>query len=256
MNTFRCVLIVAISISAQACVTATSELPSPASDEDAARANLNLGSAYAQQGDYELALERLERAIDLNPRLADAHRALAFVYDQLGETDEAADHYERAARLEPGNADIQNSFAVFLCRQGRWSEAEPHFRRAVENSRNTQPAVALTNAGECAEAANDMDAAERYFRAALESNPRFVDALLAMLELEYRRGNYFQARAFMQRAFELREPEARELYMCFNIERALENSDGASDCREQLREDYPRSTELAQLRELERDAGQ
>ncbi len=151
---------------------------------------------------------------------------------------------------------MHNNYAVFLCRQGRWSDAEPHFRRAANNSRNKGPEVALTNAGQCAWNAGNAEAAEEYFRRALERNPRYADALLWMLELEYGRGNYLQARAFMQRAFEVREPEARELLMCFNVEQALDNPEGAADCAQALRENFPRSTELAQLRELERDAAQ
>lgn len=256
MNILRYASIVAISMTAQACVTATSELPRPASDEEAARANLNLGAAYVRQGDLELALEKLERAIDLNSRLPEAHSTIAVVYDQLGETDLAERHYRRATQLQPGSADVHNGYAVFLCRQGRWSDAEPHFERAANNTRNTGPEIALTNAGQCAWSAGNVEAAEQYFRAALDRNPRYLDALISMLEIEYRRDNYLQARAFMQRAFEIREPDARQLLMCFNIEQALENADDASQCREDLRANFPRSTELAQLRELERDGGQ
>lgn len=256
MNMLRGLLIGAALAAVQACVSTDQQLPAPASNEDAAEANLNLGAAYVRQGDYELALEKLERAVDQNPRLAEAHSTLAIVYDQLGETRQAERHYERATRLQPSNADVQNNYAVFLCRQGRWEEAEPHFRRAANNMRNTGPEVALTNAGQCAVDAGNREAAEDYFRRALERNPRFGDALLGMLELEYQRGNHLQARAFMQRAFELREPEARQLLLCVNIERSLGNPDRAADCEEELRENFPQSAELAQLREQERDAAQ
>lgn len=256
MNTTRCVLIAAISISAQACVTTTSDRPQAASREDAAQANLNLGAAYVRQGDHELALEKLERALEQDSSLAEAHSTIAIVYDQLGEMEEAEQHYERATRLQPSNADVHNNYAVFLCRQDRWSDAEPHFRRAASNARNRGPEVALTNAGRCAWNADNLEAAEEYFRRALEENSRFPDALLSMLEIEYQRGNYLQARAFMQRAFEEREPEARELLLCFNIEQALDNPQAAADCERELRENFPRSAELAQLRELERDAAQ
>lgn len=256
MNILRWFVLVAVTAPAAACVTTTSELPRPASDEEAAQANLNLGAAYVRQGDYELALEKLDRALEQDPRLAEAHSTIAIVYDQLGETEQAEEHYERATQLQPGNADVQNNYAVFLCRQGRWAAAEPHFRRAANNSRNRGPEVALANAGQCAWNAGNAAAAEEYFRTALERNPRFADALLGMLELEYQRGNYLQARAFMQRAFELREPEARELLLCFNIEQALENPEGAEACEQDLRQNFPRSAELSQLRELERDAAQ
>lgn len=228
----------------------------PVSDEEAAVANLNLGAAYLQQGRPEVALESLQRALRQNPRLADAHSTIALAYDQLDEPEQAEEHYRRAVQLQPSNGAAQNSYAVFLCRQNRWDDAEEFFERAAESSRYATPWIALSNAGTCARGASDTVKAAQYFRAALEENDRFPDALRAMMELSYQEANYLQARAFMQRLFAVQPPDARSLWLCFHIEQNLDDEAAAERCAEQLDEGFPLSPELAQIRGSSNNAGQ
>lgn len=237
----------------QGCVSTGPAAPQT-SEEDAAQANLNLGAAYLRQGRPELALEKLERALEQNPRLANAHSTIALVYDQLGEPGEAEDHYRRAVQLEPGNAAAANSYAVFLCRNDRWADAERYFNRAAENPRYTTPEAALTNAGVCARNAGDEAKAEEYFRAALARAPTFDDALYHMTDLAYQRENYLQARAFMQRYFGSAIPNPPMLWLCIQIEQRLDNADDAQRCAAQLRDRFPESEEVAQLHLLETNA--
>jgi type IV pilus assembly protein PilF len=227
----------------------------PASNQEAAIANMNLGSGYVLQGRADLAVEPLERALELNPRLADAHNALAIAYDQLDRAPEAEPHYRRATALAPDNAFVANSYAVFLCRQGRWEDAEDYFRRAADNPQYETPEAALANAGRCARSSGDTAKAEAYFREALARNPAFPDALSSMADLEYRGRNYLQARAFLQRYLDVEPPSATSLWLCFNIEQELNNPAAAERCATQLRERFPQSPELAQLQELQRRDG-
>jgi type IV pilus assembly protein PilF len=234
---------------------AASEAPSRSSDAEAAVANMNLGAGYLRQGRYDLAIERLQRALKQDPRLADAHSTIAIAYDQLGDAGAAEDHYKRATQLEPSNPGAANAYAVFLCRQNRWSDAEPFFKRAVDNPRYPTPEVALANAGVCALNGGDREKAQDNFRAALAKNPTFADALQNMLELSYQDKNFMQARAFLQRYTDVKPATAPVLFMCFNIERQLDNGEAANRCASQLREQFPNSAEVAQLRELQQTNG-
>ena len=207
MNASRLSVVAACCFLAQACVTESSTGQRVASDDDAAVANMNLGAGYLRQGRADLAIDALERAIELNPRLADAHSTIAIAYDQRGDNTLAEQHYRRATSLEPGNAAAANSYAVFLCRQDRWPDAEDYFRRAAETPRYATPEAALANAGVCASNAGDNAKAEEYLRAALDKNPEYPDALSSMIELSYREQEYMQARAFMQRYLDVRPAE-------------------------------------------------
>jgi type IV pilus assembly protein PilF len=213
--------------------------PRAASTGEAAQANLNVGIAYVREQRYELAIEALTRALDIQPRLADAHSTIAIAYDQLGDLELAEQHYRRATELEENNPVAANSYAVFLCRRGRWQEAEPFFRAAADSRRYPTPDVALTNAGICARSAGDDLAAEAYLQEALTRNNTSAGALAALMELSYSQGNLMRARAFMQRYMALLPPSAEILAMCVRIETELGNDAEAQRCRQMFRDRFP-----------------
>jgi type IV pilus assembly protein PilF len=239
----------------QACVTATNSGSSPPSDEEAARANMNLGAGYLRQGRPDLAIERLTRALDQNPRLADAHSIIALAYEQQGIAEQAEEHYRRATQLEPNNPAAANAYATFLCRTNRFDQAEPLFRRAANNPVYNTPEVALTNAGLCARSAGNNAKAEEYFRAALNEQPRFADALRNMMDLSYQSENYMQTRAFVQRYLEAQPASPDVLLMCYNVEQRLNNRLAADRCAERLRSGFPTSAEFAQLQDAQQANG-
>ncbi|HEY7672519.1 MAG TPA: type IV pilus biogenesis/stability protein PilW [Gammaproteobacteria bacterium] len=244
----------AVSALLSACVTTTSE--PEISDDEAAVANMNLGIGYLRQGRPDAAVDALERAVDLNPRLATAHSALALAYDQLDEPDQAEDHHRRATEIDPGDADVQNSYAVFLCRQNRWSDAERYFKRAVADERYALRATAYVNAGNCARGANELAKAEESYRAALEIDSANTDAMAGMVEIAVHNENYLQARAFIQRLFVTAPPTPYHLLVCYGVEQRLGDMAAAESCARQLRTNFPNSTEAIRLRELERNAAQ
>ena len=248
MSTLRSTCIALAAAALTACVTSGGSVGEPASDNEAAVANMNLGAGYLRQGNMELAIERLQRALAQDPKLVQAHTTIALAYDQIGNLEEAESHFKRATQLNQNDGSAANGYAAFLCTHGnRWVEAQPYFRRAADDTNYGTPEVALSNAGVCARDAGELEAAEENFRAALMRNPRYADALLNMLEITYQRGEYLQTRAFMQRYLDVRPATAPVLLMCVNAERALNNAAAADRCAAQLRSGFPGSPELQQL---------
>jgi type IV pilus assembly protein PilF len=248
MNTFRTACLGVVLAVSTACVSSGGSVSEPASENEAAVANMNLGAGYLRQGNTELAIERLQRALAQDPRLVQAHTTIAIAYNQVGNFEEAENHFRRATQLEPEDGAAANAYAAYLCDRGnRWADARPYFRRAAEDTEYGTPEVALTNAGMCARDAGDLAAAEENFRAALTRSPRYPDALLNMLELTYQRADYLQARAFLQRYLDVRPATASVLLMCVNAERALNNAAAADRCAAQLRSGFPGSPEIQQL---------
>jgi type IV pilus assembly protein PilF len=254
MNTLRSAWLYVTLGALSACANSGS-MNQRASADEAAIANMNLGAGYLRQGNTELAIERLQRALSQDPRLVDAHSTIAVAYDQIGKIEEAETHYSRAAQLDPDNGGAANAYAVFLCRQNRYTEAEPFFRRAADNATYTTPEVAMTNAGVCARDSGQPDAAAENFRLALTRNPTYAEALLNMMELSYQTGNYLQARAFFQRYIQVRPATAAVLWTCFNVERELKDAAAAERCATQLRNGFQGTPELAQLEEQQRRDG-
>jgi type IV pilus assembly protein PilF len=248
MNTLRTAWLLATLATLTACVSSGGSVSEPASGSEAAIANMNLGAGYLRQGNYDLAIERLQRALAQDPKLVQAHTTIALAYDQIGNFEEAENHFKRATQLNPNDGSAANGYAAFLCTHGnRWADAQPYFRRAAEDEKYGTPEVALTNAGSCARDAGELAAAEESFRTALQRNPRYADALLNMLELTSQRGEYLQARAFVQRYLAVRPATASVLLTCVNVERALNNAPAADRCAAQLRSSFPGSPEILQL---------
>jgi type IV pilus assembly protein PilF len=249
-------LVFVLAIASVGCVSSGGPpTPRPASDSEAAEANLQLGIGYLTQGRPDAALDALERALALDPRRAEIHYTAAVAYDQSNEMELAETHYRRATQLDSSNGDSLNAFAVFLCRQGRWDDAQPVFDRAIATPRFQNAQTATINAATCARSDGDLVAAERYFRSALTANPAHADALGGMLELSYQSEDYLQGRAFMQRLMAAAEPNSSQLLLCYLIETELNDNRAAGDCATRLRSQYPNSAELRRLQELQRDGG-
>ncbi|CAN5262987.1 PilW family type IVa pilus biogenesis/stability lipoprotein TapF [soil metagenome] len=219
--------------------------------KDAARYNLELGVSYLEQGRLDLARDKLERALEQDPDSAEVHAAAALMYKEARDDERAGRHYETAVRLDGKNAAVLNSYAVFLCSQNRFDEAEAMFIKAAGNAYYRTPAVAWTNAGVCARRAGDADKAERYFREALDADPRYGHALLELADLAYQRRNYLQARAFLQRYTEAAGASPEGLWLGVRTERAMGDTAAAEAYARRLRNEFPESAQTRLLLESE-----
>jgi len=205
----------------------------------AAETNTALGRQYMDRGDYEIALEKLKRAIAYDKTYAPAHTLLAVLYETIGELDEAGAEYRKAVQYDPKNGDVNNNYGAFLCGSGKQKEAERYFLAAVDDPFYDTPAIALANAGSCALEAGDLDKAESFLRQSLGFDDQLATALLPMSEVSYRKGSYLRARAFLQR-FEAVSPTTREsLTLGYNIESKLGDQASAERYRRELLERFP-----------------
>ncbi|MEJ2534193.1 MAG: type IV pilus biogenesis/stability protein PilW [Gammaproteobacteria bacterium] len=213
-----------------------------------AELNTQLGNEYLSRGEYEVALEKLKRAIRADDDYAPAHTVIAVLYEQIGEEELAGEHYRKAVRAAPDNGDVNNNYGAYLCRSGRSRDAFAHFERALEDPFYRTPAVALTNAGSCALEEGDYAAAEAYLRKALGFDDDFPDALLTMASLNLQRGDSMRARAFLQRYEVAANPSAEALMLGYRNETRLGDERGARRYRDALLNRYPSSVQADELR--------
>jgi type IV pilus assembly protein PilF len=219
---------------------------------EAARINMQLGVDYYRQGNLPQAKEKLERAIEQDPRNPTTHTALGLLYDRLGESDKAEHHFDRAVSLDGNNPEIHNNYAVFLCRRGKHVRGEKEALAAAADPLYKSPEAALLNAGQCARDAGNLERAEQHFRRALTLRPRFAPALLEMADIELRQKNFLSARAFLERSAVVEKPGPAALWLGVRIESALGNRALAGDYARNLRNDFPTSDEAKALLQSER----
>ena len=213
-----------------ACVTSTTTTSAKFEEtDDAAMQNYNLGARYYQNGNFNIARERLERAVELDPKLEQAHFMLALTYEQLGNPRLATQHYEEAVRVGPNSYDARNAYAVFLCRQQQYDDAVKQFNKAFKVAENDTRYVMYTNAGACMTQKPDYEKAEAYFREALGERPSHPEALIQLSALKFKTNECLQSRAFLQRFLTNNKTTSGVLYLGVQIEECLEDERVATD---------------------------
>ena len=233
-----------------ACVSTTSGPSKPEADnQEAARQYYSLGARYFNNGQYEIAKERLLHSLEFDSKSAITHSVLAMTYQQLDIPRLAAEHFDLSLRYEPRNIDVRNNYAVFLCQQRDFDEAVDQFERIVKIRENDYPKFALTNAGVCVGEKPDLVAAEKYFRRALGEKANYGEALLQMALLKRQVGDALSARAFLQRYLVSNPASASILYLAIQIENDIGNARASTDYTNQLLREFPASAEARQLTE-------
>lgn len=215
--------------------------------EDAADQNYQLGARYFNIGNYELARDRLERAIEFDSRLVDAHNLLALTMVQLGNDRLAIESFNTAVRLAPNNPNVRNAYAVYLCQKEEYDEAIVQFERAIGIIENEETYLPMTNAGVCVSKKPDLELAEKYFRDALTVRPTHGEALIQMAALQHRNENSFRARAFLERYLSANPPSPSVLYLAVQIETNDGDDRAATDYTNQLIREFPESAEARLL---------
>jgi len=245
---FKTFLILAMLLMAGCQANGTRPTTYAAPDPKAAEINMRLGLNYLQRGDYAVALEKLEKALQQDPNLPSAHNTIALLYQRLGENAKAEKHFKEAVNRAPDYSEAQNNFGVFLCQQGRYDEAEQRFLTAVKNPLYTSAALALENAAMCASRKPDMERAEALFRKALQKEPTLSKSLLQMANISYQQQDYMQARAYIERYQSVAQWSPQALLLAIKTENKLEDQDAVSSYILLLRSRFPDSDETLQAR--------
>jgi TolB-like protein/DNA-binding winged helix-turn-helix (wHTH) protein len=119
---------------------------------------------------YRLAREEVERALALNPSLAEAHTQMGRIKQQLDFDWAGADaSARRAVDLEPGNPEAVRFAASVASFLGRTGEALRLSRQAVDL--DPLNAESWERLGECEYLAGQLDEAAAHSKRALELNP-------------------------------------------------------------------------------------
>ena len=144
-------------------------------------AHLNLGVALRRMGRPDEAIRSLQRALEIDARLAPAHVHLALIRASQGELNEAARHFRAAIQLEP--ADVQNrvNLAIALLKLQQPEEA----LRELEQTLEIQPDLLIALKYRCEILAKLGRVAEaiEILQQAVDRRPQ--DAPLRMLLARY-----------------------------------------------------------------------
>src|SRR5204862_7515155 len=80
----------------------------------------NLGVFYLEMGRFNDSLVHLEKAIEIEPKFADAHYNLGNTYLEMGRGNDAVTQYRKALDLNPNDTQALNNMAWILA---TWPDA-------------------------------------------------------------------------------------------------------------------------------------
>ena len=138
--------------------------------EDAA-AVLKRGIALAREGQDRQAIEAHERAVELDPALAQARINLITLYGRSRDWTRAEAEYRAALQLGTNLAEAHANYAQVLLAQGKPPEAASHFRKALALA--PADAQAWNGLGLALEQSGDAAAASDAYREATVHAPAF-----------------------------------------------------------------------------------
>ena len=161
---------------------------------------ITLARLAALEGQTQIAIQQVEKALKLEPRSAEAHGARGEVYERQGRGKEALAEYQQAVDLAPDDWRWPMSMGVAEYQQGHIAEAIAQFQRAAELAPDN--AMAFYDLSIADRQSGDLEEARKDLQHALDLDPtaQKYTALGSLFLLE---GKYDQAAEMEQKAIAL-----------------------------------------------------
>lgn len=229
-----------------ACVSQQQQEAADRNLKERARSHTDLGAAYFQQRQLDIALEEFTLASKIDPDFGLAYNGLGLVNAALGQDAIAEKNFIKALQIEPNNSESHNNYGSFLCARNRIDESVKEFMAAVKNPLYATPAIAYTNAGICSLRKQDSANAEIYFKKALEAEPLAATAAYQLALIQFRRNEAALAKTTLQNAV-LSQPSPEMLWLSIEIARKLGDKNEEASYALQLRRQYPDSEQARLL---------
>lgn len=226
------------------CVTETTGgLPAPAPPQERVQAHLDLARGYLAQRDWNRARQPLEKALEIDPRSAEALTLMAVLYQSEGEPDLAEQYYRSALRFHPSHPQALNNFGTFLYGQGRFEEALKPLRKLVTDPTYPARAQAYENLGLTELRVGNREAAREAFLRALSLNSIQPRSSLELADLAFQDGELSTAKTYYEAFRSQARQTPRSLCLGVTLARAEGDSDSAASYALALSNLYPKSPE-------------
>ncbi len=226
--------------------------PRQASDnadpERRARVRLELAGLYFARGQASTALDEVQQALAAKPDLPEAYSLLGLIHASLGDNRRSEDSFRRALELNPRDADAMHNFGWVLCQQQRYAESDAMFERALAQPQYREPVRTLLAQGVCQARGGRWADAERSLSRSYELDPANPVTAFNLSEVLLRRGELERARFYVARINA--QPElstAQSLWLAARIERRSGNIPALQDLGRQLLDRFPQSPEALQF---------
>lgn len=216
----------------------------PADVERRARLRLELAALYFSRGQTSTALEELNASMAIKSDLSESHALRGLILASTGDLRGAEASFQRALQINPRDADAMHNYGWFLCQQRRFDEADAQFRNAMAQPQYGVANRTLLAQGVCQARAGRWIEAEATLARSYELDPANPVTAYNLSEVLLRRGELERARFYVGRVNAVPEQvTAQSLWLAARIERRMGHNDAMLDFGRQLRNRFPQSPE-------------
>jgi len=209
-----------------------------------AAVRMELAGLHFGRAQYETALDEIKLALQAKPDLGAAFSLRGLVYASMGEDALAEDSFNRALQINPRDADAMHNRAWFLCQKGKFADADRWFEQALTLPQYRDVPRTLMAQGVCFARAGKLDEAERKLSRAHELEASNPTTALNLSEVLYRRGEYERARFYIRRVNQREElSNAQTLWLAVRIENRIGSRGTVEEIGRQLRNRFPQAAE-------------
>lgn len=164
-----------------------------------ARARVAIAAEYLQKDQPELALQSLQRALELDPKSAEAYNIMGALLERDDAIDKAEQSYRKALSLKPNYPQARNNYGVMLYRQKRYKDAMEQFSLAANDLSYENRETSLVYLGQVALQLHDNVKAKTTFERALKLNSHLTEPALELAVMAFEAQDYPVANSYYQR---------------------------------------------------------
>jgi tetratricopeptide (TPR) repeat protein len=162
-----------------------------------AAVQMTSGMIHAAQGKSDIGMEELEKAVNLDPKSADAHGLLANAYRKQWRTEDAKKEFQQAMDLDDESWRWPYLMGAMQIDTGDFTGAEKSLKDALEKT--SENARVLYNLGLVYLKQSRLDEAQKALQQSVDLDPR-ADPIMALGQVFYRKSDFANAIVWYKRA--------------------------------------------------------
>lgn len=202
---------------------------------------LALAQAYHEEGQHSVALEEVERSLNIDATPASAHVLHGLILMALRQPDRARISFDRALALDGRLVSAWHNRAWLSCQEGQWDAAQADFAQALVWASGAERAQTLMVDGVCAAQAQVWDRAEQRLSQALEIEPQNPVVRYHWARVQQSRGQWAQAQWALQSLNTSPDANADSLWLAILGAHELGDTVAVAQWGQALGQRYPQS---------------
>lgn len=215
--------------------------------------NLHLATQYLKINQSLKAITRLDKALVINPRSAQAYGLLGVIYQKQGEYTLADKNFRKALQLKPNDSNIRNNYGTLFYVTEQYKEAAKQFHHVTKDVYYESRDRVFENLGTTYLRMGKTEEAISYYQRALRLNTYLSGANLKLAEIYLRQNHLQQAHSYYIDFTATGSQTAESLWFGIRLAHRMNQPKQVTLYGKQLSQTYTHSTEYRQYQTLLND---